>query len=594
METIKLTIDEKEIQTEKGKTILQAALDNNIYIPHLCYHPSLEPAGACRLCIVEIEGQDALQTSCNTPAEHGMRVTTKSPRINEMRLWAIELILARHPPECTNCSQYLKCELQSIKQYISGSEELRVRRHQKPIPVLRDNPLFVHDFTRCVLCGRCVRACNDLRGVGVLNFKDKGKDTHVASRVEGSLLESDCRFCGACVAVCPTGALRDKEELMEGKSKREGLLPCRYSCPVEIDVPRYVRLIAEGKFDESYAVVRESLPLPCICSYICLSFCEGACRRGEVNAPVGIRELKRFVSERHSDLWKKDIQPPEPTDKKVAILGAGPAGLTAAYYLARKGHAVTIFEQSETAGGLLRHAVSRKRLPNKALEDDIQEILNLGVMLKLNTPVFNLDQLLEEQGFDAVLLAIGSTFAGPTTYWLQEQGIDLTSQGGIEPDEFDLSTSKDGVFAAGDAASSAVSQDFIRYTESDDYIEDFFDSFVDGLTHDRGDSFRSATYAIASGKKVAAAVDQYLNGDGDLTETFLPPEEEQDPHLGCEEGFAYRERLAPSYHPPVPQYAGLRDAEPLIFEQEAKEEAGRCLKCNLRLNIKPVKFWGDY
>ncbi len=573
--------------------MLEAALEGGIYIPHLCYHPNLTPVGACRLCLIEIEGMEGLLSSCTTPAVDGMVVKTKSPEIENMRRLAMELILSRHPADCTACSQYLNCELQSVKQYIGGSEQLRVRRRPKPIPINSDNPLFVHDYTRCILCGRCVRACHELRGVGVLSFIQKGKEIHIGTAFDHSLAEANCRFCGACVAVCPTGSLRDKEELMEGKSRRLALVPCKFSCPLEVDVPRYVRLVSEGKFDESYAVVREKLPLPSICSYVCLSYCEGACRRGEVNEPVGIRELKRFVSEKHTDLWKKGLTPPEATGKKVAVLGSGPAGLTAAYYLARKGHEVTIYEQAPLAGGMLRQTISRKRLPKEALEDDIQEILNAGVNLKLNAGDVRISWLFDN-GFDAVFLAVGSTFIGTSALWLKEEDIELTPLGNIEVDSYDMSTSRQGVFAGGDATLGAISEDFISYARSGDDYADFFEVLVDGLASNRGDSSRSATWAIASGKKAAEAIDQYLGGDGDLTESFLPPEEEPSQVLGRREGFASMERLAAAYQSLVPQYAGLRQAEPLFDEETAMDEATRCLKCDLRLKIKPLKFWGDY
>jgi len=593
LDTIKLNINGREVETKNGKTVLEAALEGGIYIPHLCHHPNLTPVGVCRLCVVEIEGTEGLSTSCMTPAAEGMVVKTKTPQIDQMRLLAMELMLSRHPADCSTCSQYLNCELQSVKQYIGTSEELSVRRRLKPFATNTSNPLFVHDFVRCILCGRCVRACHDLRGVGVLSFIMKGKDTYVGTAFDRLLIDAGCRFCGACVEVCPTGALRDKEELTKGKSRRAARLPCKYSCPLEVDVPRYVRLIAEGKFDEAYAVVREQLPLPSICSYICLSYCEKECRRGEVNEPVGIRELKRFVSEQHSDLWKRNLGPPEPTWKRVAILGSGPAGLTAAYYLARKGHEVTIFEQAPLAGGLLRKAISRKRLPKKALDDDIQEILKAGVTLKLNAGDVRISQLFNEK-FDAVLLAIGSTFSGPSAYWLKDEGIDLTPQGNIQVDTYNMSASREGVFATGDAILGAISEDFIRYAMSDDNSEDLFELLVDRMVSNRGDSFRSATQAIASGKKAAEAIDQYLGGNGDLTESFLPAEEEPSHYLGRQDGFAGLRRLAEAFHTPVPQYAGLSQAEPPLEREAATNEAKRCLRCDLRLKIKPVKFWGDY
>ena len=591
MEKIKLQIDDREIETIEGKSVLEAALEGGIYIPHLCHHPNLKPAGACGLCLVEIEGTDGLVRSCTTKASAGMVVQTKTQRVLDMRLMTKDLLLARHVAECTTCPQYLNCELQSVKQYIGGSEELRVRKRPKSIVENEENAIFIHDFQRCILCGRCVRACHEMRGVGVLSFIDKGKETHIGTAFDRLLVDANCRFCGACVAVCPTGSLREKPELTKGKSKREALLPCKFGCPMEIDVPRYVRLVSEGKYDESYTVVRESLPLPSICSYICLSFCENQCRRGHLNDPISIRQLKRFVSEHHTDLWKQNLTAPEPTGKKAAILGAGPAGLTAAYYLARKGHSVTIFEQAAMAGGMLRTAISRKRLPAEALEDDIKEILALGVDLKLNCEDQTIDQL--RDNFDAVLIATGSTFVGPASKWLKDQGIDLTPLGTIQVESYNMATSRDGVFGAGDAALPFIGEDFIDHEKSDPNWE-FFDVFVEGLAKNRGDSFRSATKAIASGKLAASYIDQYLGGDGELAESFLPPEGEPDQYLGRQEGFAKLKRETAAFEHPVPQYAGLCEASEALTPEEAEKEAKRCLRCDLRTKIKPVKFWGDY
>jgi NADH dehydrogenase/NADH:ubiquinone oxidoreductase subunit G len=147
--TITLNIDGKDIKTENGKTVLEAALDNGIYIPTLCYHPDLSPFGACRLCIVQIDGIRGLPTSCTTPAKEGMVVKTNTSAINQVRRMAMELILSAHPDDCLVCSQNLNCELQAVAQYI-GIDKKRLKSSVKHTPVNNVTPLFTHDKSKCI------------------------------------------------------------------------------------------------------------------------------------------------------------------------------------------------------------------------------------------------------------------------------------------------------------------------------------------------------------------------------------------------------------------------------------------------------------
>src|SRR3990172_6358113 len=174
METIKLIIDGREVEVSGGKSVLEAALEAGIYVPHLCTHPDLPAIGACRLCVVEIEGTAGLVSSCMTAVVDGMVVRTKSPEIERHRKLAMELIMAGHPSDCGSCNKYLNCELQSLKQYL-GCEELSVRRRHRLLPVNTANPLFTHEPYKCVACGRCVRACRELRGIGVLYYNKMGR-----------------------------------------------------------------------------------------------------------------------------------------------------------------------------------------------------------------------------------------------------------------------------------------------------------------------------------------------------------------------------------------------------------------------------------
>ena len=157
-ESIVLTIDGRSVTAEAGQTVLKAALEAGIYVPHLCHHPDLRPAGACGMCVVDVEGAESPVQSCTTAVAAGMTVQTATERVLRLRRLAMELILSRHPAECSTCDKYLKCELQSVKQYVGITEELRVRKHPQPIPLDDANPLYLRDPGRCILCGRCVRA----------------------------------------------------------------------------------------------------------------------------------------------------------------------------------------------------------------------------------------------------------------------------------------------------------------------------------------------------------------------------------------------------------------------------------------------------
>jgi len=433
MDEITLTIDGQQVKAKAGMTVLEAAREAGIYIPTLCYHPDLAPHGGCRLCMVEIEKMRGLPTSCTTPATDGMVVRTNTPQIQELRRNILELILTEHPNLCLTCDRKERCqpfdiclrntavtercvlcpkngqcELQEVADYI-GIEEVTLPYAYKELPVHREDPLFDRDYNLCILCGRCVRACQELRGVAAIAFIHRGSEALVGTAFDRSLLDSGCKFCCACVEVCPTGALMDRGAKWETIADREAfLVPCKHTCPLEIDVPRYVRLIGERKFAEALAVVAEKTPFPLICGLVCHHPCEGKCRRGEVNEPIAIMALKRFVAERAPKGGVKRLKPVPATGKRVAVIGSGPAGLTAAYYLARLcGHSATVFEALPEPGGMMRVGIPEYRLPKKLLDSEIDLIRNSGVEIRTNTKIDSLDELFE-QGFDAVFMATGA------------------------------------------------------------------------------------------------------------------------------------------------------------------------------------------
>lgn len=407
MNQVKIEIDGMEVYTQKGKTIMEAAEDADIYIPHLCHHPDLHEEGGCRLCVVEINGRKESQTACTTLAEEGMSVKTKSENLDQMRRLSMELMLANHVDDCTTCPKYLKCELQSLIQYL-GVSTSRLRRTLNAVNVETGNPLIIRDPNRCVACGRCVRVCRDVRGVGILGFHKNEEGRTAVGVNEGlALAKADCRFCGACVEVCPTGALQDKKGTFKEGNREDVLIPCKQECPAGINVPKYVRFIKEGKYEEAAAVVREKAPFPKSLGLVCMRFCESACRRKEINGAVSIRELKRFAAGHDTYQWKeKSVFKPQ-TGKRVAVVGAGPAGLTAAYYLVKLGHAVDVFEKLPVAGGMLSAGIPDYRLPAQIVEEEIAVIREAGVKIFTNRKISSLEEL-KNLGYEAILIAAGT------------------------------------------------------------------------------------------------------------------------------------------------------------------------------------------
>ena len=398
-----ITIDGIRLEVPDNKNVLECALDAGIYIPHLCHHKDLSPLGSCRMCVVEVEGQEGATTSCTLKAKDGMVIHTKTPELEKLRMLALELLLTGHPEDCSTCPKYGNCELQTLIQYI-GPKTGRLKMRTKGFRPQEENPLILHDMNRCVLCGRCVRACNELRGVKVLQYQKKEMETYVGTLHNKLLKDADCRFCGACVEVCPTGTIRDK--LMNSEVKKEdAVVPCRHACPAHTDVPRYIRHVKNGEFDAA-AVIREKVPFPKALGYICNHVCELECKRKEVNEAMSIRNIKRYAADHDTgSYWKGKGKQLADTGKKVCVVGAGPAGLTAAYYLRKQGHDVTLKEALPTVGGMMAYGIPSYRLPREIIAEEANVIEEQGVKIEVNTKVEKPAELLKE--YDAVLMTIG-------------------------------------------------------------------------------------------------------------------------------------------------------------------------------------------
>ncbi len=208
-----LFINGKECEYTDEPNLLEVIRNNGFNVPTFCYRPDLTQFGACRMCVVEIEGR-GIQSSCTMPPEPGLRIFTNTERTRRIRKIVLELLLANHDRECTTCDKSGKCELQQYaEEYGIKNIRFAQKKDNEFLPIDRDNPSIVRDPNKCILCGACVRACSEFQGHSVLGFANRGSKTVVQPIAGKHLSEVDCVYCGQCQAVCPTGALTIKSDV---------------------------------------------------------------------------------------------------------------------------------------------------------------------------------------------------------------------------------------------------------------------------------------------------------------------------------------------------------------------------------------------
>jgi formate dehydrogenase major subunit len=234
---LKLMIDGQEVFADEGISILEAALDNEIYIPHLCHHPDLKPVGACRLCGVEIDG-GPMTMSCMTLVRGGIDVKTDSPVIYQARKIAMELLIADHHMDCLACAAANDCELLNISAYLGIQPDRleRLRPTTKGLPIDSSNPFFQFDPNKCVVCGICVRTCDEVVGLGALGYINRGYKTVIGTFGNKSFVESVCESCGECVTRCPVGALAAKRPQRPAREIQTTCVYCGVGCGIYMGV----------------------------------------------------------------------------------------------------------------------------------------------------------------------------------------------------------------------------------------------------------------------------------------------------------------------------------------------------------------------
>jgi len=278
-----ITIDGVVCEAREDQTVLQVARAHGIHIPTLCDMPELTPTGACRVCMVEIDGARGLSAACSSPVADGMNVRTDTERVLNARRFVVDLLLSSHPLDCLTCEKGGDCALQNLA-YDLGVTETRTKGEAHQYPVDASNPFIVRDYNKCILCQRCVRTCDEIQGIQAIKNSYRGFDTKVTTAFDSPLQDSNCAFCGQCVQVCPVGALTEKKA--KGKGRAYDLKKVRTTCPycgvgcqlylhtkgqrivkvtgVEDGAPNKGRTCVKGRFGYDFIYSEDRLTTPLI------------------------------------------------------------------------------------------------------------------------------------------------------------------------------------------------------------------------------------------------------------------------------------------------------------------------------------------
>src|SRR5690242_8430189 len=227
---VTLEIDGESVTVPAGTSVMRAAAEMGTKVPKLCATDSLNSFGSCRLCLVEIEGRKGTPASCTTPVEPGMKVRTQTPRLAKLRRGVMELYISDHPLDCLTCAANGDCELQDmagevglrdVRYGYEGANHLKAEKDTS-------NPYFTFDPSKCIVCSRCVRACDEQQGTLALTIQARGFESKVAASQDDSFMDSECVSCGACVQACPTATLSENSLIEKGQAEHSIVTTCAY------------------------------------------------------------------------------------------------------------------------------------------------------------------------------------------------------------------------------------------------------------------------------------------------------------------------------------------------------------------------------